>query len=77
MDEIYNKDKLVHLKLMKYGQINENNAFNLFNYIVHNGTWVPCYYALSMTIIFIFLLMFPYGFKWFIIIYLNVKFNLI
>jgi hypothetical protein len=45
-------------------------------YIVHNGTWVPCYYALSMTINFIFLLMFPYGFKWFIIIYLNVKFNL-
>ncbi len=39
MDEIYNKDKLVHLKPMKYDQINENNVFNLFNYIAHNGTW--------------------------------------
>jgi hypothetical protein len=30
----YNKDRLVHLKPMKCDQINENNVFNMFNYIV-------------------------------------------
>lgn len=46
-------------------------------FYIYTITWSPPCFALPLIIIFFLLLMFPYDFPKFIIIYINLKFNLI